>query len=248
MSILVKIYSMTKEFLVHSLFLLSAVFVTWLWTSNPDLNLYNLQFIGLFVLFYFISHFLSRSTSTTTTIDALIFTIIILLLVASTGGLSSPLFFLIYFLLFAVSLLFEPAITFTLTLALVAFFWPSPLTPNAAIQLLSVILILPLAIFLGKQYLHALEAREEIKILKIAGRQLEKHLSSQETNTLFWLSLNLKENLLVIMDRSSDLLTGLGKITPSQKESLEKIHSAAKELLKSGAHLERQIDRETDER
>lgn len=210
--------------------------------------MYSLQFIGLFVLLYFISHFLSRSAPLTSSIDALIFTIIILLLVASTGSLTSPLFFLIYFLLFAVSLLFEPRITLTLTFALIAFFWPSPFTPVAGIQLFSIILILPLAIFLGKQYLKVLEVKEEIKILKSSGRQLEKHLTAQETDSLLWLSLNFKEGLLTILHYSSDLLTGLGHLTIVQKESLEKIHTIAKELLKSGEQLEKQIDRETDEK
>lgn len=237
---------MSKSFLVHSLFLLSAIGLTYFWTTSPILSLYNLQFICLFVIFYFLSHFLSKSSSTTSAVDAIIFTIIILLLVSSTGGLVSPLFFLIYFLLFAVAFLFDPAITLILTAAIIVFFWQSPITPAIVVQLLSVILILPLALFVGKQYLHLLSSREEIKILKKEGQKLESHLANEESHSLLWLSLNFKEGLLNILHLSSDLLTGLGQLTIPQKESLEKIHETAKDLLKSGQKLREKIDGETD--
>lgn len=235
-----------RSFLIHSLFLLSAVILTWFWTSSPRLSLYNLQLIALFVVFYFLSHFLSKSAPLTSTIDAIIFTIVILLLVSSTGGTSSPLFFLVYFLLFAVSLLFEPFIPFVLTLAIFLFFWPNPFNLNALIQLLSVVLILPLSIFLGKQYLKMLEAHHQIKILQKESQKLEKSLSRQETDSLLWLSLNLKEGLLQIIHLTSDLLTGLGQLTLTQKEKLERIHQVAKDLLKSGQKLKEKIDKETD--
>jgi len=237
---------MPKSFLVHSLFLLSAVVLTYFWTASPALSLYNLQFICLFVVFYFLSHFLSKPSATTSAIDAIIFTIIILLLVSSTGGLASPLFFLIYFLLFAISFLFEPAITLTLTAAIILFFWQSPITPATLVQLLSVVLILPLALFVGKQYLHLLSTQEKIKILEKEGQKLESHLANEESHSLLWLSLNFKDGLLNILHLSSDLLAGLGDLTLIQKESLEKIHETAKDLLKSGQNLKEKIDKETD--
>jgi len=237
---------MPRSFFVHSLFLLSAVILTWFWTSSPHLSLYNLQLIAAFIIFYFLSHFLSRSAPLTSAIDAIIFTIIILLLVSSTGGLNSPLFFLIYFLLFAVSLLFEPLITLVLTAAIFVFFWPNPLALNALIQLSSVILILPLSIFLGRQYLKVLETKHIIKILEKQKEQLEKSITSEETHSLMWLTLNLKDGLLQIIHFSSELLTGIGQLTLSQKESLEKIHQIAKELLNSGQKLKEKIDKETD--
>lgn len=230
---------MPKEFYVHSLFLVSAVALTYFWTSNPNLSLYNLQFIGLFVLLYFLSHFLSRSAPATSAVDAIIFTVVILLLVASTGGLNSPLFFLIYFLLFAVALLFEPLVTLTLAGAVTLFFWPNPLTPSALIQLFSVLLILPLSIFLGRQYLKVLAAKDEIKILT-------KSITTEETDSLLWLCLNFKEGLIKIVHLTADLLTGLGQLTIMQKESLQKINQTAKELLKTGDKLKDKIDKETD--
>ena len=220
--------------------------MTWFWTSNPQLSLYNLQLVAAFVIFYFLSHFLSKSAPATSAIDAVIFTAVILLLVHSTGDLTSPLFFLIYFLLFAVSLLFEPQITLTLTGALVIFFLRPPLTPVMGIQLFSIILILPLAIFVGRQYLKVLEAKEEIKILQKHGQQLQKHLTREETHSLLWLTLNFKNGLFKIAYLSADLLSGLGKLTYQQKESLEKINMTAKELLETGNELKDKLDKETD--
>lgn len=237
---------MPRSFFVHSLFLLSAIILTWFWTSNPYLSLYNLQLIALFVVFYFLSHFLSRSAPSTSAIDAIIFTIVILLLVTSTGGLSSPLFFLIYFLLFAVSLLFEPLITVTLTLALIVFFSKSAISLADVVQISSVVLILPLALFVGRQYLKVLEAKEIIKILKHQSAELEKSIAKEETDSLIWLTLNLKDGLLKIIHLDSELLAGIGHLTLTQKEALEKIHQIAKDLLKDGQKLKEKIDRETD--
>lgn len=237
---------MPKSLLVHTLFLLSAIALTWLWTSNPQLSLYSLQLIALFVILYFLSHFLSHSAPLTSTIDAIIFTTVILLLISSTGGIQSPLFFLIYFLLFAVSLLFEPQITLILSVAIILFFFRSLNSLSAVIQLLSVILILPLALFVGHQYLKMLEAKDLIKILKRQSEKLEKSITAEETDSLLFLSLNLKDGLLQIIHLTSELLAGLGHLTIIQKESLEKIHQTAKEVLKSGQKLKEKIDKETD--
>lgn len=239
---------MARDLFIHSFFLFSAVVLTYVWTSNPILSLYTLQLIGIFVFLYFLSHTFIRPSVLTSILDAVIFTVIILLLITSTGGISSPLFFLIYFLLFAIALLFEPYITLILSATLVLYFWPKTITLNAGIQLLSVLFILPLAIFLGEQYLRLLASKEEIKILKKTGRKLEKHLTTEETNILFWLNLNFKEGILSVLQSSADLLASIGQLNLRQKDSLEKIHSTAKQLLKTGEQLERSIDLETDKK
>ena len=161
-------------------------------------------------------------------------------------GLTSPLFFLVYFLLFAVSLLFDPKITLTLTATLIIFFLNSISSLYDLVQLFSVILILPLAIFVGRQYLKVLEAGQKIKILEKDQQELTSFLAKEETDSLLWLSINLKNGLLSIVRLSSDLLSGIGQLTLIQKENLEKIHQTAKELLKGGQKLKEKIDKETD--
>ena len=143
--------------LFHSLFLVFSVALTFLWTQNPSLTPYNLQAVGLLLLFYFAGKFISGPKARLTALlDAVIFTILILFLVITTGGVHSPLFFLLYFLLFAVSLLFEPTAAIVISLLLVLFFsfnlrfdFDNP----ALINLTSLLLITPLASLFGRKFL-----------------------------------------------------------------------------------------------
>lgn len=249
-----------SKFLLHSLFLIAAVVLAFFWTSSPTLSVYTLQLIAVFVLLFFGNQFLRRKAEKkfagksagriNFTLDALIFTIIVMLLVYSTGGLTSPLFFLVYFLMFGLALLFEPLITLSLTAAMILFFLltPSKQEPlTEALQLFSLLLITPLALFFGTQYLKLLESEEKIKILKEEKEIVEDQISQTETNTLLWTSLNLRAGLTEILDELSNLLSDLGHLTISQKERLLKIRQRALELLKTGEKLKEEVDRTTDE-
>jgi hypothetical protein len=240
------------KFLLHSLFLIIAVVLAFFWTSNPSLSYYTLQLIAVFVVFFFANQILSRHRrqKINTTIDSVVFTMIILLLVISTGGLTSPVFFLIYFLMFGLALLFEPLITVSLTVAIVLFFLftPSQAEPMKEIlQLFSLILITPVALFFGKQYLKVLVDEEKIKILEEEGEVMERDLGKEETDVLLWTSLELKSYLTDILDETSQLLADIGHLTSNQKERLLKIRQKAIKLLESGQKLEKEVDKTTDE-
>ena len=243
---------MLKQHLaVNTIFLIISVALVYLWTTHPTSSLYTLQLVALFLLAYFVNYFMQArlksipSRRATLTINAVIFSTVILLLVASTGGLGSPLFFLIYFLLFGVSLMFEPDVAISLTVILTIFFLILPTDEPLAsyfIQISSIVLLAPLAIFFGREYLKLLEAERKITILKKDSKSLEH----QETDSLLWLSLNLKSALHSILDYSSLLLSGLGKLSFQQKELVNKIRQQTRELLQSGQELKDKIDRETD--
>lgn len=111
---------------------------------------------------------------------------------------------------------------------------------------MSLFLIAPLAIFFSKQYLRLLESQSKIKILKVKESKLEKTVKNEETDSLFFLSLNFKQGLLSIIHETSELLADLGSFNLSQKEKLQKIHKNAKDLLESGKKLQEKIDKETD--
>ncbi len=150
-------------------------------------------------------------------------------------------------------MLFEPQVTFALTLTLIFFFLKESNSVNTILQLLSILLFSPLAIFFGKQYLKLLQSQDKIKVLFKSGKRLlrEKQLSegqiaSQETNSLLWLSLEFKNSLLQIIYHSAELLSDIGRLTLSQKEHLTSIRETAKDILKSGEKLKEKIDRETD--
>lgn len=247
------------KFLLHSLFLLTAVVLAFFWTNSPTLSPYTLQLVAAFVLLFFLNQFFFRrqrknkipfAQRTTLTIDGMILTLVVMLLVYSTGGLTSPLFFLVYFLMFGLALIFEPLITLTLASAMILFFLLTPTKQeplNEALQLFSLLLITPLALFFGSQYLKLLESEEKIKILKEEAEITEEQIAQTETNTLLWTSLNLKEGITEILDEVSNLLADLGHLTVRQKEKLEKIRARALELLKSGEKLKEEVDKTTDE-
>jgi hypothetical protein len=240
------------KFLLHSLFLIVAVVLAFFWTSNPSLSYYTLQLIAVFVVFFFINQIISRHRrqKINLTIDSVVFTMIILLLVISTGGLTSLLFFLIYFLMFGLALLFEPLITVSLTVAIVLFFLftPSQTEPMKEIlQLFSLILITPVALFFGKQYLKVLVDEEKIKILEEESEIMEGDIKKEETDILLWTSLELKSHLADILDETSQLLADIAHLTSNQKERLLKIRQRTIKLLESGLKLEKEVDKTTDE-
>ncbi len=240
------------KFLLHTLFLFVAVVLAFFWTSNPHLSYYNLQLIAVFIAFFFINQILVRHHrhKINLTIDAVIFTVITLLLVMSTGGLTSPLFFLIYFLMFGLALLFEPLISVSLAIVIALFFLfthtkEEPL--EELLQLLSLILITPVALFFGKQYLKVLQDEEKIKILEEEEKILSEQIKKEETDVLLWTSLDLKKGLIEILDQTSHLLADVSHLTISQKERLLKIRERATQLLQSSQKLKEEVDKTTDE-
>jgi len=249
-----------EKFLIHSLFLLLAVILAFLWTHSSTLSLYTLQLIAIFILLFFANHLFfrqqtkSRKRKTLSrlnlTVDAVVFTMVVMLLVYSTGGLTSPLFFLVYFLMFGLALLFEPLVSVSLVVAIILLFLITPTTQQPlteVFQLFSLILITPLALFFGSQYLKVLESEEKIKILREEGKILEEQIKKEETDTLLWTSLNLKQGLSEILDEVSNLLSDLAHLTISQKERLLKIRTRTMELLKTGEKLKEEVDKTTDE-
>jgi len=244
-----------SKFLLHTLFLVAAVVLVFIWTNLPALSVYTLQLIALFVIAYFVNQFYFRRkkllfSKINLTIDAVIFTMVVLLLVSSTGGISSPLFFLLYFLMFGLALFFEPAITFSLALAIVIFFLfqPSKEEPLAdALQVLALLLITPLAMFFGKQYLRVLENEEKIKILEEETQILEEEIEKEETDILLWSTLELKRGIIEILHQTSELLSDVSHLTLKQKEKLSKIRQTASNLLKTGQKLKEEVDKATDE-
>jgi len=116
------------------------------------------------------------------------------------------------------------------------------------LQLFSLILITPMAMFFGKQYLKLLRDEEKIKILEEEQNVIEEEIEREETNILLWASLELKKGLTEILDQTSHLLSDIGHLTVRQKDRLLKISDASKKLLKSGQQLKEEIDKITDEK
>lgn len=237
---------MPTRFLLHTILLFIAIFGVYFWLSIPTLASGTLQLVAILVLLYLGSHALKAKKPqwfhrSTITLDITILTSMILLLVTETGGLISPLFFLCYFLLFAVAMLYEIEATLVLTGAFILFFLFLPGTNLSDLahlsQLIALVMITPLAILTGHQYETSLEAKE-------LTRQLSHHLRSEEFDILIFLSLNLKKTLLTALD-SLSVSIPQAKVK-ELRTNLQALYSDLKNLYRSADELQQTIDRETD--
>ncbi len=237
-----------KPSLLFNLFLIVvSIGGVWFWTNHPILVQYNLHLVAFLVAFYSLGHLFAEKKGAHQLIwDALLFTAILLLVLTTTGGLESPFFFLLYFLLFAIALLFETLFTVVLVSLLGLFFLPDLRTLSDILQILSLFFLTPLALYFGHQYLKLAQSQKKIRILIKEGKEREKALAEAETDSLLWLSLNLKEGLLKIIHYSSELLAEVSRLGLSQKEKLQAVHREAKELMVASEKLMEKIDKETD--
>ncbi len=152
-------------------------------------------------------------------------------IIFATNGLNSPFFFLIYFLLFVIAFQNPATTILSYSLFLILILSQSLNSFTSVISLGSLLLITPLAWFIGKQYLDKI--KDEITI------------ADDETDVLLWHSLKLKTGLCQIIDNSSELLSQVLSLT--QKEKIGHIRESAKYLLNSSKELTKKIDQESDE-
>ncbi|TXH01873.1 MAG: hypothetical protein E6P95_01035 [Candidatus Moraniibacteriota bacterium] len=98
-------------------------------------------------------------------------------------------------------------------------------------------MVTPLAIYTGHQYEVSLEEKE-------LRRRLTHQLSHQETDTLLFLSLNLKNTLVTSLDKLSTIipLTRVKEV----HDNLTTLYKDLKALYKTSLDLEHAIDKETD--
>lgn len=239
---------MPSLFLFHTALLIMSSAGVYLWLSIPALASSTLQLVAILVLLYFGTHWLRTRRPqlfhrSSVTSDITILTSMILLLVTETGALASPFFFLCYFLLFGVAMLYEIEATLILTGVFILFFLflpnsslggPDGLTHIA--QIISLVMITPLAIFMGHQY----EASLEEKQLR---DMLTKRLGAEQTDTLLFLSLNLKKTLIKALD-SLSIIIPTTKVKTA-RTNLETLYSDLKALYRTSNDLENALDQDS---
>lgn len=237
---------MPARFLLHTILLISSVAGVYIWLSLSALTPYTLQLVAVLVLLYLGSHYLRTKAPQLfhrnhITLDITILTSMILLLVTETGALTSPFFFLCYFLLFAVAMLYEIEATLVLTGVFILFFLFLPGTDLSDLahlsELIALVMITPLAILTGHQY-------ETNLTSQLLSRQLSHHLQSEESDILLFLSLNLKRTLASSLDALS-IIIPQAKIKDLRSQ-LQSLYSDLKTLYRSADELQNVIDRETD--
>ena len=131
--------------------------------------------LGSLVVLYLA--FLSRKKIDNFNLFALINLVLILIL--STGGISSPMFFLLYILSFAVAFVFDPKVVFLFTIGAIVLFFPQALKTDLTrnlIVLFSLFLLSPIAFFLGTDYAGKKQAKRKIEDMKKKAEVIEREV------------------------------------------------------------------------
>ncbi len=179
---------MSKE-IIHALILIIAVVFSFI-LPKTALAQYDLQIsAGLFIILFLTKKYLVPKAPQSRLIESIIFTLITLSVINTTGGIESPFFFLIYFLLFSLSLLLEPIISLTTTIALVIFFLVSLPANQGFKQILPIIslaFLTPFAMFMGQEYnqirrLANKDQRSKTEIYLFLSLMLKNHLKNIKT-------------------------------------------------------------------
>lgn len=186
--------------IIHSVILIAAILISFAF-GKTDFVQYDVQISAfLFIILYCIKRFVVPKDSVSRLIESVIFTLVVLFTVNATGGIHSPFFFLIYFLLFALSLLLQPVISITTTIALIIVFMmslPENQSFNTLLPLFSLALLTPFALFMGQEY--------------IKNEKLEQ-------DSLLFLSLVIKDHIKKI-EEIVDNFTGKDNVHEIKEET-----------------------------
>lgn len=174
---------MTKE-LIHAVVLIVTIVIGFV-LPRTNLAQYDLQISAfLFIILFLAKKLFISKDSSSRLIESVIFTLIIIGIVNTTGSVNSPFFFLIYFLLFSLSLLLEPLISVTSTITLIVFYLlslPQGQDLKSFLPVISLAFITPFALFLGKEHV-------ETEKLKSKNQKLQQ-------DSLLFVSLMIKNHL-----------------------------------------------------
>lgn len=119
---------------------------------------------------------------------------LVLLLIFSTGSITSPIFFLLYFLGFGIAFVFEPVVVLVFLVCAIALFLPDSLKDDVNGNLLrlgSLLLITPLAYFFGNEFKGSNKKEEEIEKITERAKDAADNISGNVEEII----KNEKENL-----------------------------------------------------
>jgi len=233
---------------IKTVLLVLAVFFPFYWYNQSYLSKFSLQLVALLILVFIFHNWLARKKQNSDPISQyqtitiiIIITIITVILVLSTGGAGSILFWLLNFLLFFVAIFSRPRAGLVIALAIdAAFLLNEPqLTTNELINLISLLLMAPLAAIFSTQFLRLITAQKEIKILSNQAKE-------EETATLIWLALDFRNQMVKAIDLVSQIKSNLSLIPYHQRETLDRLYQDLKALFKSGQELKKKIDETTE--
>lgn len=205
------------RFLLHALVLLLSFGLIFGWEQGPFSG-YTIQLLALMVIAYLSVQFIRRRTHKEEYLwggipDVFVLNTGIFLLIYATGQMVSWFFFLLYFLGFGITFIFEPATVFIFALGTIGIFLPEVLKNNGSIgtyiQLGSFLLISPLPFFFGKDYRDREKEEEAIEALEERSQEAGTTIAKNVSEVLKSEKKNLKnedvEKLNEILEESEDL-------------------------------------------
>ncbi|HLL60978.1 MAG TPA: hypothetical protein VK338_04630, partial [Candidatus Nitrosocosmicus sp.] len=182
----------------------------------------------LFIIYFILKKYATRyEFISERLIDATLFTFILVTIINTTGGLSSPLFFLNFFLLFALALLLEPIISITTTLSLIVFYLlsiPENQPLEKLLPLFSLPFLTPFALFLG-------EEQRKIANYKLQIDKDHDEIGKTKEKNLLFLSLVVKQHLAEIKEAADNFVGDreLNRIKAMTKRAQKMIEEYEKE-------------------
>jgi hypothetical protein len=186
--------SKTQEIIVHTI-ILSLTIVGSFYLPTSFLARYDLWIAGILFLFLFIyKKFNIPFLTNSRIVEAVLFASTVMIIINTTGGMKSPFFFLLYFLLFALSLILEPFISVSVTFVLIALFLfsiPQNQNIKELFPILSLAFLTPFAMFMGEEYIKEQQERKR-------NDSLQKSLDVNKKETLKFVSLMLKNHVKTI--------------------------------------------------
>lgn len=209
-------YHKNMKLITHILVLVVSFGLVFMW-EQTFLSDYTIQALGVLIVTYLVISFIRRkkkleNANFSGASDIFILNTAILLLISITGNLYSPLFFLLYFLGFGITFIFEPITVFIFALGTIAVFLPEAIKNGSIesfIRIGSVLLIAPLAFFFGKEYKDRDEQEEQITEMKEreedAGKTIAKDVEEVITEEKEALKQKDVEKLNEILEEAESL-------------------------------------------
>lgn len=203
------------KLLTHGLILLLSFGIVFIW-EQTGLDLYTIQAVAVLVVVYLLLSFIRRKKFKDGNFggvaDIFILNTAIFLLIYTTGNIYSPLYFLLYFLGFGITFIFEPPMVFLFTIGAVLIFLPEALKNGSVesyIKLGSLLLISPLAFFFGQEYRERDKQEEALTQLtereKDAADTIAKDVEGVLKEEKGALKTDAVEKLDEILEESEDL-------------------------------------------
>lgn len=181
---------------MHTVVLILTIFISYIIAMTLGTR-FELEILaGIFIVYILLKKFLpQQSWDTGLTshhmIDSVLFTGIIMLIVLSTGGTTSPLYFLTYFLLFALALMAEPITSATSAIAIMFALFvhvPETRTFNDILLICSIPFMVPFSLYIGST--HA-----TMKKKKNSRRSEQSMSSAVQTDALLFVSTVVRGHL-----------------------------------------------------